>query len=223
MSTEERHPVEVLAEEFSARLRQGQQPSIEEYVSRAPEHASTIRAVLGPIATMENVADAEHANRSFESRTSRLLRQHERLGDFRIVRQIGRGGMGIVYEAIQESLARPVALKVLSPEVAGTSDQLRRFRQEAESASRLHHTNIVPVYGIGESEGLNYYAMQFIRGITLSEVIQRFSRDCAEETLTERLTSQSTGSWDRPPRQPKPATAAVGKDETVATLTDESE
>jgi serine/threonine protein kinase/outer membrane protein assembly factor BamD (BamD/ComL family) len=223
MSTEERHPVEVLAEEFSARLRQGQQPSIEEYVSRSPEHAATIRAVLGPIATMENVAEAERANRSFESRTSRLLRQHERLGDFRIVRQIGRGGMGIVYEAIQESLARPVALKVLSPGVAGTSDQLRRFRQEAESASKLHHTNIVPVYGIGECEGLNYYAMQFIRGITLSEVIQRFARDCAEETLTETLTSQSTKSWEQPSRQPKPATAATGKDETVATLTDKSE
>ena len=66
------------------------------------------------------------------------------LGDFRIVREIGRGDMGIVYEAEQQSLKRRVALKVLHPTVATSERQRQRFQREAESAARLHHSNIVP-------------------------------------------------------------------------------
>src|SRR5262249_57107660 len=94
--------------------------------------------------------------------------------DYRILRELRRGGMGIVYEAIQESLGRHVALKVLPRLLSRT--HLERFRREARAAARLHHTNIVPVHGVGEKEGFQYYAMQFIQGQSLDEVLKEVRR-----------------------------------------------
>ena len=95
----------------------------------------------------------------------------ERLGDYRILREVGRGGMGIVYEAVQESLGRHVALKVLSQHRQFGAVQLLRFEREAKAAALLHHTNIVPVFGVGEHEGVHYYAMQYIEGQSLDTVL----------------------------------------------------
>lgn len=93
------------------------------------------------------------------------------LGDFKIVREIGRGGMAIVYEAVQLSLGRRVALKVL-PLAASMDDRhLQRFRLESHAAAQLHHGNIVPVYAVGCDRGTHYYAMQLINGRSLAEVI----------------------------------------------------
>ena len=96
----------------------------------------------------------------------------QRLGDYRLVREIGRGGMGVVYEAEQLSLGRHVALKVLPPHTLLDPRQLQRFQLEARAAGRLHHTNIVPVYGVGEQDGTHYYVMQFIRGKGLDQLLQ---------------------------------------------------
>jgi serine/threonine protein kinase len=95
------------------------------------------------------------------------------LGDYRIVREVGRGGMGVVYEAEQVSLGRRVALKVLP--FAATLDRrhLQRFHNEARAAAGLHHTNIVPVFGVGCERGAHFYAMQFIDGRPLSEVVRQ--------------------------------------------------
>ena len=84
--------------------------------------------------------------------------------------------MGIVYEALQESLGRHVALKVLPKSALLNPTYLERFRREAKAAARLHHTNIVPVFGVGEHEGLPYYVMQFIRGLGLDEVLDELRR-----------------------------------------------
>jgi serine/threonine protein kinase len=100
----------------------------------------------------------------------------ERLGDYRILREVGRGGMGVVYEAEQQALGRRVALKVLPPHALRDPDKLRRFEREARSAARLHHTNIVPVYGVGCDEGTHYYVMQFIQGLGLDEVLTELKR-----------------------------------------------
>src|SRR5262249_47978182 len=94
-----------------------------------------------------------------------------RLGDYRILREVGRGGMGIVYEAEQESLEWHVALKVLPTSALLNPTYLERFRREAKAAARLHHTNIVPVFGVGEADGVHYYAMEFIRGEGLDKVL----------------------------------------------------
>src|SRR5262249_49524173 len=97
------------------------------------------------------------------------------LGDYRILRVIGRGGMGVVYEAVQESLGRHVALKVLPLHGLLNPTHLERFKREARAAARLHHTNIVPVFGVGADGGLHYYAMQFIQGQSLDAVLQELT------------------------------------------------
>src|SRR6202044_1833993 len=99
-----------------------------------------------------------------------------RLGEFRLLREVGRGGMGVVYEAEQESLGRRVALKVLPANVAQQANYLERFRREARAVARLHHTNIVPVYGVGEEHGTCYYAMQLIQGQALDAVLKEVKR-----------------------------------------------
>jgi serine/threonine protein kinase len=95
----------------------------------------------------------------------------ERIGDYRLLREIGRGGMGVVYEAEQLSLGRHVALKVMSGDCLINPTYLERFHREAKAAARLHHPNIVPVFGVGEDDGVHYYAMQFIQGEGLDKVL----------------------------------------------------
>src|SRR4029077_15335013 len=93
------------------------------------------------------------------------------LGDYRIVREVGRGGMGIVYEAEQISLGRRVALKMLPYAATMDPKHLQRFRNEAKAAASLRHEHIVHVYGVGCERGIHYYAMEFIEGQTLAQLI----------------------------------------------------
>src|SRR5579871_5012432 len=97
----------------------------------------------------------------------------KRLGDFEIEREIGRGGMGIVYEARQVSLNRCVAVKILSSGLGLAPKAIQRFQREAEAAAKLHHTNIVPVYATGEENGIHFYAMELIEGPSLDHVIRQ--------------------------------------------------
>lgn len=172
----QRHPFEELADEFVSKLRSGESPSIEQYAESHPEHAPMIRSVFPSLAIVERVS-AKNATASLTS-TLPQERQpptdpvHRHFDDFQIVRCIGHGGMGVVYEAIQGSLQRRVALKVIHPQASASQQSRNRFRREAESAAGLHHTNIVPVYGSGEDHGLLYYAMQLIHGSTLAQVIE---------------------------------------------------
>jgi serine/threonine protein kinase/Flp pilus assembly protein TadD len=158
-----------VADEFLARQRRGERPAVEEYTARHPEHA----AVIGEVLAALRVVGLSGA--SGTPAAELLLAGGEpalgELGDYRIIREVGRGGMGVVYEAEQISLGRRVALKVLP--FAATLDprQFQRFRNEARAAAHLHHTNIVPVFGIGCERGVHFYAMQFIDGRTLAEVI----------------------------------------------------
>src|SRR5262245_28774865 len=98
------------------------------------------------------------------------------LGDYQILREVGRGGMGVVYEAQQLSLGRHVAIKVLPGQALLDPRHLARFQREARAAARLHHTNIVPVFGVGEQDGLHYYVMQFIHGPGLDAVLDELRR-----------------------------------------------
>src|SRR4029077_10310829 len=93
-----------------------------------------------------------------------------------ILREVGRGGMGVVYEAQQLSLGRHVAIKVLPSHALLDPRQLARFQREARSAAKLHHTNIVPVFGVGEHDGLHYYVMQFNNRLWLDEVLVELRR-----------------------------------------------
>lgn len=100
----------------------------------------------------------------------------ETLGDLRLVRELGRGGMGIVYEAEQTSLGRRVAVKVLPFAAVANAKSLLRFRNEVRAAAALDHPHIVKVYAVGEDGGQHYYTMQLIRGRTLADVIEKLRR-----------------------------------------------
>lgn len=152
---------ESAAADFTRRLRSGERPTIEEYAARHPEIEVLIRELLPTIAAVEQVKTTSNTGNGVRPPQ---IKTPERLGDFRIVREIGAGGMGIVYEAVQESLGRNVALKVLPPQMLRDERRVRRFEQEARLAAQLHHTNIVPVFGVGQDEGLHYYVMQLIEG-----------------------------------------------------------
>jgi len=96
------------------------------------------------------------------------------IGDFRLVREIGRGGMGVIYEAEQVSMRRRVALKLVLPAVAGSTQAIRRFKREARAAGRLHHTNVVPIYAMGQHDGHVYYAMELVEGLPLNALVDRW-------------------------------------------------
>jgi serine/threonine protein kinase len=169
--------LERLAEEYVERHRRGERPALTEYAELHPDLAAEIRELFPALVRLEELKPAsdlpgepEGANLSADGRVP------ERLGEYRILRTIGRGGMGVVYEAEQESLGRHVALKVLPSSALLHPTYLERFRREAKAAARLHHTNIVPVFGVGEHGGVPFYAMQFIQGQGLDKVLADIRR-----------------------------------------------
>ena len=164
----QRHPIEVLAEEFAERHRSGENPTIAEYAAKYPDLAQQIQTLFPSVILVEKLG-SHHRQLTHGAKrwVAPNLSSMQRLGDFHILREVGRGGMGVVYEAEQESLGRRVALKVLALGAADDERQRRRFEREARAAARLHHTNIVPVFGVGRQDELCYYAMQFIEGVTL--------------------------------------------------------
>ncbi len=167
-----------LAEEFVDRHRLGQRPSLREYIERHPELAEEIRDVFPAMAMMENLALDDETPVNAPAACASALRgpSQEQLGDYRILREVGHGGMGVVYEAEQVSLGRHVALKVLPPRTLREPNERRRFERETKAAARLHHTNIVPVFGVGEHDGTPYFAMQFIAGLGLDAVLVELRR-----------------------------------------------
>ncbi len=198
-----------LAEEFLERYRNGERPGLQEYVDRHPELAGEIREVFPAMAMMENIAIHDDSLTGEETGAhagpSPRATVAEQLGDFRIIREIGHGGMGVVYAAEQVSLGRQVALKVLSSQMIRDSKQRRRFEREARAAARLHHTNIVPVFGVGEHEDSAYYVMQFIQGLGLDKVI-------------EELQRMRPGSTTSPDASAAPPTAAIRRDLSAADM-----
>jgi serine/threonine protein kinase/WD40 repeat protein/tetratricopeptide (TPR) repeat protein len=165
--------LERLAEEFVERHRRGERPALSEYISRHPDLADEVRDLFPALVQIEKLKPVagDLTGAFIATSTSHAEPLPERFGEFRILRQVGQGGMGVVYEAEQESLSRHVALKVLPRQALLKATYLERFRREAKAAGRLHHTNIVPVFGVGECDGTHYYAMQFIRGEGLDKVL----------------------------------------------------
>ena len=173
--------IDRLAEEFIERRRRGERPTIDEYAAAHPGFADEIREIFGTLLIVENLGDPTGAEPMpvLGQATTALSSQPpglQQVGDYRILRELGRGGMGIVYEAEQESLGRRVALKVLPFHSLLDPKQIERFQQEARAAARLTHPNIVPVYGVGEHLGMHYYVMQLIPGQGVDRVIEEVRR-----------------------------------------------
>ena len=171
-------PVAVLAESFLERLRRGERPSLTEYCEQHPEWAERIRELFPAVVLLEQLApqSGEEFDRSRPPAGTINRPLFEQVGDYLLIREIGRGGMGVVYEAEQRSLGRHVAIKLLPANGAKDAQVLERFRREARAAARLHHTNIVPVFEVGQFHDVYFYAMQFIQGQGLDEVLVELRR-----------------------------------------------
>jgi WD40 repeat protein/serine/threonine protein kinase len=197
--------LELALDEYLAACEAGAAPNRREFLARHAEIAVTLAECLDGLDFIRSAASQvrkpAHAGlhplhpHDTPSRAGAAsdrfaeIQPEGPLGDFRIVREIGRGGMGVVYEAVQISLGRKVALKVLPFAAALDQKQLQRFKNEAQAAATLHHTNIVPVHAVGTERGVHYYAMQFIEGQSLALIIH--------ET---RLHERDSDDIGRPPQ-----------------------
>ena len=159
-------------DQYLADLEAGQAPSREKLLADHPELASQLEPCLSGMEFIHRAARP-------------AMDTPARLGDFEIVGEVGRGGMGVVYEARQLSLKRKVALKVLRFAGVADKDAMERFQREAETVAQLHHTNIVPIFAIGEQKGVYYYAMQFIEGRSLAAVLEQSQKDAAPLDFVE--------------------------------------
>ncbi len=141
------------------------------------------------------------------------------LGDFEIRREIGRGGMGTVFAAWQQSLQRTVAVKILNQAVSSSSTAVVRFQREAQAAAKLHHPHIVPIFAFGEDDGVYYYAMELVDGPGLNAVIaetrERHLADTASSDLAETLPLSRTPTGAVASNDPAVTRNGTGRSDTT--------
>ena len=194
--------VDSIIAEYLERKQSGERPNIDAYCNQYPEHANEIRSLLKTIDFVDgDVGDVE-------SELSRLLvssateKSVDQIANYRIVREIGRGGMGVVYEAEHEELGRRVALKVLPSQVSKNEHAVKRFVREGKAIAQMHHTNIVPLFEVGEDDGRFFLAMQLIGGRSLDLVIHdmadlQLEASISNQEVTEKVLPQLTVETSR--------------------------
>ena len=210
-------------DEYLAALEAGRRPDRQEFLAR---HAAVAEALAECLDGMEALHEASSSpGQKAPGWASPLDRQPATpLGDFRIIREVGRGGMGVVYEAEQLSLGRRIALKVLPFALTLDPRQLQRFKNEARAAAQLHHQHIVPVYSVGCERGVHFYAMQYIEGRSLADVIRGLRQLAGPGKASARAARTVTGRGMSPGASTGPsaadadAPAAETADEPVGAL-----
>jgi serine/threonine protein kinase len=183
-------------QEFLDQLEAGQCPDRQAFLDRFPDLAAPLAQCLEGLELVHRGAGRKRHTLSAGGERPRGdgtgdSLPTEPLGDFQILSEIGRGGMGIVYEALQLSLGRRVALKVLPFAATFDAKHLQRFHNEAQAAARLHHTNIVPVYAVGRERGVNFYAMQLIEGQSLAVTIRQMRAQAGRAAFEDELATQA--------------------------------
>jgi serine/threonine protein kinase len=193
--------------EYMSAMEAGHTPRRPDFIARYPQIAGTLADCLHALEFVQAIGPRLDQPAGTTATTSRAgspaIDPMVPLGDFRIVREIGRGGMGVVYEAEQLSLGRRVALKVLPFALTLDSRQLQRFKNEARAIAQLHHTNIVPVYSVGCERGVHFYAMQYIEGRPLAAIIEEL-RQAAGDGRPERRGTEPRGEANACPRENQP-------------------
>jgi serine/threonine protein kinase/Flp pilus assembly protein TadD len=215
-------------QEYLAALEAGQKPDRQRFLERYPAIAQGLADCLDALefvhtaAPRPNQAPVERPDDASAASAETPL--EGLLGDFRILREIGRGGMGVVYEARQISLKRRVALKVLPFAAVLDPRQLQRFQNEAQTAACLHHTNIVPVFAVGCERGVHYFAMQYIDGEPLDRVIQNLRRQQRShpDASKQEQANPPTAAYSPAPPAGASASAETGQPVQAALSTERS-
>src|SRR5882724_11981772 len=161
-----------LVDELTNRVQAGEALDWDAVARKYPEYAEKLRRLLPAMGALEALSRSAHKGKPLGVGGPDLAGQM--VGDFRIVRELGRGGMGVVYEAVQISLEKRVALKIILAGAFASPDDVARFRLEAEAVAGLDHPNIVPVYAIGEYQGWHYFSMKWVEGGSLDGQLSRF-------------------------------------------------
>ena len=219
--------LELIALDYELRVQNQESPTVETYHRELPNDAELVAA-----AYQRAVEEAPASATPSEPQSPRWGDFPRVLGDFRIVREIGRGGMGRVYEAVQESLHRRVALKILPPTGWLRDRGLERFQREARAIARLHHSHIVDVFGSGTESDVAYIAMQLIDGPGLDQIIEQ-SRESVDVLVAQAarlslssnneqpLTEEEAG--EPPALRNAPASRSIGVDATSEAVIDRTE
>ena len=169
------------------RVRQGDPVDMESLVREFPDHEQELPRLIQLVGFVHGAAQSIHPLHDLEARLA--AGERPKLGAYEIRRLLARGGMGVVYEAYESELDRPLAVKLLSGKLNHSVNELERFRREARHASRLTHPHIVPVYAVGDYEGVPYYAMRLIEGRSLSQLAkeERAMGELSAEVFVKRV------------------------------------
>ena len=199
--TAERDPLDLIAEEFAELCRRGKKPSVTDFVIRYPDHAEDLKDLLPTVGQMESLKRQRKRRRATSCRGWNRSRSGSATTS--CCARSAAAGWAIVFEAEQASLGRRVAVKVLPNAARSDADKRERFLREAQAAARLHHTNIVPVFGVGEDDGMPYYVMQYIRGCGLDDIVHGWKtehrkrrRSSANGGPSRRLIAQAADALD---------------------------
>ncbi len=184
-----------------------------------PKHADALRRMLPAFALMAQLGSSAHGEAAPPDPDPDSIAALGCLGDYKLLREVGRGGMGVVYEGHQISLNRRVAVKVLPCARAMDSRQLERFRIEAQAAAALHHKNIVPVFSVSTEAGVPFYAMQFIEGQSLAELIRELRQLDGLEPASTAAAAALTRSMIAGQFAPTPVSDELAGCEPSAALT----
>jgi serine/threonine protein kinase len=197
-------------QDFLDQLEAGRRPDRQEFLRRYPDLAVPLGHCLDGLELVHRAGLRERRPGAVPPVGLGDVASATPLGDYQIIREIGRGGMGIVYEAVQLSLGRRVALKVLPFAATFDAKHLQRFLNEAQSAAQLHHTNIVPIYAVGSERGVHFYAMQLIEGHSLAEIIRQIRQQTGRPEIERTLVSQTSQSRVVGPDEPTGPLRAPG-------------
>lgn len=202
-----REPLEILISRFTDAVRRGKRPSVEEYALRYGEWADEIREMFPLIESLERwkgEKEVECLRRSVPEEFP-----VRRMGEYRLGRELGRGGMGVVFEAEHESTGEHFALKLLPWRFAADMDLWKeRFQREAATIAKVRHPNIVRVYGFGTHEGYCYYAMELVEGVSLDWIIRRL-RETNDVVYVDEIRRARHEGGDPPGSRGDPLSGAT--------------